>query len=276
METEKVSVIMTTYNCEKMVSNSIDSVLNQTYNNIELIVVNDGSTDSTETILEKLAKEDSRIVLVNRMVNKGRVFSLNEALSNSTSNYIFINDADDVSHPERVECTMQFLKRRVNNMESWGVVGTASQTIDLVENRSFDYKVKYGSLLSRKVSKWRIYLGMPFIHSSFLYNRAALKEIGGFPREVTSLIDYFALIKIASRRDVYAINKILVDRYINGDNYFLSEKVLANKKNNLIIINNWKKQNFYNSKWFDIIEWAYSKVKEALKKNSRQKKEVSE
>ena len=76
----KISVLMTVYNAEKMLDKSISGILNQTYKELEFVIVNDGSTDSSDSIIEKYAKQDERIVFVNRKENKGRNYSLNEGV----------------------------------------------------------------------------------------------------------------------------------------------------------------------------------------------------
>lgn len=94
-----VSVILPAYNAEKYIYKSIDSILNQEYSNIELIIINDGSTDSTLNIINSF--QDDRILIVNRE-NKGLVPSLNEGIDISHGDYICRMDADDISLPQRL------------------------------------------------------------------------------------------------------------------------------------------------------------------------------
>lgn len=97
-----VSVILPVYNGEKYLEEAIDSILNQTYRNIECIVVNDGSTDSTLDLLLNYQKCDKRMVIISRE-NRGLVTSLNEAIQISHGEYIARMDADDISYAERIE-----------------------------------------------------------------------------------------------------------------------------------------------------------------------------
>ena len=71
-----------------------------------------------------------------------------------------------------------------------------------------------------------------------------LNEIGGFPTEVTAWIDFFALTKIACKYPIYALNECLVDRYIDGNNFFLKKKITDQQAKNEAVINAWKKDNF--------------------------------
>jgi glycosyltransferase involved in cell wall biosynthesis len=103
---ELVSVIMPAYNAEKTIEKSIRSILLQSYKELEMIVSDDGSTDSTPEIVEKLAKEDSRVKLVRSEQNQGCYPARNAALRASKGNYIAIQDSDDISLSTRIEAQL--------------------------------------------------------------------------------------------------------------------------------------------------------------------------
>ena len=90
----KVSIIMPVFNSENYVSKSIDSIMNQTYDNWELIIVNDGSSDDTEAICREYSECDNRIKLIN-IKNSGPSVARNIGLQNSKGNYILFLDGDD-------------------------------------------------------------------------------------------------------------------------------------------------------------------------------------
>lgn len=110
---KKVSIIMTIYNQEKYLARAFDSILNQTYENMEIIALNDGSTDGTLDIIMEYAKKDDRIVVLSRK-NEGRVNSLNQAIKLSTGDYIAIMDGDDVAHKEKIEKQVNFLEEHLD------------------------------------------------------------------------------------------------------------------------------------------------------------------
>ena len=97
-----VSVVMSVFNSEEYVSKAIESILNQTFNDFEFIIVNDGSVDGTPDILEKYGKNDKRIKIITHE-NKGLTKCLNIGINNSSGKYIARQDADDFSYPERIE-----------------------------------------------------------------------------------------------------------------------------------------------------------------------------
>ncbi|HIP11775.1 MAG TPA: glycosyltransferase family 2 protein, partial [Arcobacter sp.] len=102
MKNPMVSVLLSVYNGEKYLDEAIESILNQTYQDFEFIIINDGSTDKSLEIIEKYKKEDNRIVVISRE-NKGLIYSLNEGISQAKGKYIARMDADDISLATRFE-----------------------------------------------------------------------------------------------------------------------------------------------------------------------------
>ena len=92
-----VSVLMSVHNSENTVNFAIDSILNQTFSNFELLIMNDCSTDKTQKILEKYQNVDSRIKLFNNSTNLGLTRSLNTLIENSNGSFIARQDADESS-----------------------------------------------------------------------------------------------------------------------------------------------------------------------------------
>lgn len=109
MQSEKVSIIMPAYNAEKNIEESIKSVLNQSYNNWELIVVNDCSTDNTGKILEELYSKEDRIKIIHLERNAGVANARNIAMQNVTGRYIAFLDSDDMWKPSKLETQIKFL-----------------------------------------------------------------------------------------------------------------------------------------------------------------------
>ena len=127
---EKVSVLIPTYNVEKFVEKAVRSIMLQTYSNLEIITIDDCSTDNTFTILEKLAKEDKRIKLFKNDVNKKIAETLNFALTQATGKYIVRMDGDDISHPKRIEILYDYLQENPEVK----LVGSNVLSIDEVDN----------------------------------------------------------------------------------------------------------------------------------------------
>lgn len=99
-----ISIILPAYNSESTIEATIESIVNQAYSSWELLVIDDGSTDATLEKITKISKKDSRIKSYKNGVNKGVAYTRNIGLFYSVGDYITFHDADDTSHPERLEC----------------------------------------------------------------------------------------------------------------------------------------------------------------------------
>lgn len=109
-----VSVILAVKDGAKTLPKVLDSLLVQTYSNIEIVVVNDGSKDKTGNILEEYKRKDQRIKVITNKKNLGKCLSRNIALENSKGKYVAINDADDISYPHRIERELEYLENNLN------------------------------------------------------------------------------------------------------------------------------------------------------------------
>ena len=125
-----ISILMSTYNREKLLPRSIDSVLNQTYKNWELIICDDYSTDNSYKLLENYKNKHSNIKLIKNDKNIGVTKSLNKLLEHVSGSFIARLDSDDYYHPKKLEKQMLFLE--VNKEIDF--VGTMGQTIDYYGN----------------------------------------------------------------------------------------------------------------------------------------------
>ena len=120
----KVSVIMSVYNGERFLVQAIESILNQTFTDFEFLIMNDGSTDRTQKILEKYQKKDNRIKLFTQK-NKGLAKSLNFLIKQAKGEYIARMDADDISLPNRLSLQVKYLDQYIEK----GVVASGKYEI---------------------------------------------------------------------------------------------------------------------------------------------------
>ena len=107
---DKVSIITPSWNSEKYIEKTIESVQKQTYMNWEMIVVDDCSTDRTVEIVEKISKEDPRVRIIRQEVNGGAAKARNRSLCEATGRYIAYLDADDIWKPTKLEKQVEFMK----------------------------------------------------------------------------------------------------------------------------------------------------------------------
>lgn len=107
-----ISVIMAAYNAENTIEQAITSVLNQTYTNLELLVVNDCSKDNTVGIIEKIAEKDTRVRLINNSKNSGVSYTRKHGLKESRGEWIAILDSDDAWTPDKLEKQIRLQKEK--------------------------------------------------------------------------------------------------------------------------------------------------------------------
>ena len=142
MDQKLISVIMSVYNGEKYLVQAIDSILNQTYQNFEFIIIDDCSTDNSSHILQEYAKKDSRIKIIKKEKNigiKGFIENLNLGISIAKGKYIARMDQDDVSLPERFQKQVIFLE---NNPK----ISMVGAQIDFINEKNEIIGEKIGAL----------------------------------------------------------------------------------------------------------------------------------
>ena len=113
MQEELVSVIMPTYNCSQHLADSIDSILNQTYQNVELLITDDHSTDEeTLSVLKRYCEQDKRVDVLFLEENKGPGFARDQSIQRAKGRYIAFCDSDDCWLPEKLERQIAFMNEK--------------------------------------------------------------------------------------------------------------------------------------------------------------------
>lgn len=229
-----VSVILPVYNCERFISLAIESILNQTYRNIELIIINDGSNDKTLDIVNGYSY-DSRLKIVSRE-NRGLVYSLNEAIALASGEYIARMDADDISMPDRIEKQVAFL---ANNSDV-AIVG--SRTILIDEGGAQIGKCHRP--LSDEGIRNHLYYGSPFAHPSIMYNLNVLsKEDLKYLTEDYPAEDLGLFLRISSKHKVCNLKQPLLKYRLTKSGISNTQNIKQRKKSSQLRISN-----FSNSK----------------------------
>lgn len=198
-----VSVNMAAYNAGKYIAEAIQSVLNQTYKNWELIIINDCSTDSTAEEISKF--KDERIKVFHNEQNEGIVYTRNRALHYSQGKYISVLDADDVYLPEKLKTQVEFLE----GYDDYAMVGSAFRFIDeeskpLSDMTCWFAKAEYFPAI--------LLFNNFFVHSSTMFRTHLAKDIlykplvkGCAPGE-----EYQLFVEFARTHKIYNINKELM------------------------------------------------------------------
>lgn len=180
-----VTTFTPVYNCEKYVERSIKSITSQTYSNLEIILVDDASTDSTWKILCNLFNEirDERIILIRLSRNVGRYRTDNFALSVASGDYICINDADDFSVPDRIEKSLDFLIEEDADIVG-GRIGVLDEEGRVLEGKELKRRRHYYWAFQPpfNVNAWLT--NNPYKHALFhttmFLSRRVFDKLGGF------------------------------------------------------------------------------------------------
>lgn len=165
---ELVSIIMPAYNAEKFIKYAIESIMIQSYQNWELICINDSSIDSTAKILSYYQKLDNRIKVYKNKTRKGVGFSLNIGLEKARGKFIARMDADDISSPERISKQVEFLT------ENKRVVACGGQIAMINENNEI-FACKYFPTDSQTLYKMIMKL-IPLQHPSIMVHSKTIKN----------------------------------------------------------------------------------------------------
>ena len=166
-----VSVIMGVYNQknEKILSDAIASILNQTYTNLEFIIWDDGSDEDAAILLKKLCSSDDRVKIAGREKNRGLAFSLNECIKLAGGEFIARMDSDDISMPKRIEKQVEFLEKH----PEYGWCGCGAEL--------FDENGTWGERMMPAVPTIRDYLRYsPFVHPSVMFRAELFDEQRGY------------------------------------------------------------------------------------------------
>jgi len=178
-----VSVLMPCYNVEAYVEESMESILNQTYKNIEVIAIDDCSTDSTKKILHRLSDKDNRIKVVENEKNLKLIDTLNKGIGLCRGEYIARMDADDIALPERIEKEVRFLEENKDH----DIVSAQFSTFRTGSSKLYPHKnpVKFEELQAYMLFKSGI------CHPASMFRKRIFTELGlSFEKEYLHVEDY--------------------------------------------------------------------------------------
>ena len=202
----RVTVLMSVYNGEKHLRQAVESILAQTFTDFEFLIINDGSTDGTRDILQSYTDERLRIL---DQDNRGLVRSLNTGLRLARGQYVARMDADDVSHPTRLELQIQVLDSNPNIH----LVAAFCRLID-----------RDGRLLDRGetetdgiYSLWILQFRNVYVHGSVTYRRRPVVDLHGYSKECLHAEDYDLWLRMTSADSAVIIPTYLYDLRIWPD-----------------------------------------------------------
>ncbi|HLY69688.1 MAG TPA: glycosyltransferase family 2 protein [Puia sp.] len=209
----KISVLMPAYNASSYIGRAIESVLNQTFPDFELLIIDDGSTDNTADIVGSFT--DERIVLI-RQKNQGIAMALNAGLRAARAEYIARFDADDVCYPNRLDMQYAFMVSHPDHV----VVGSDVDYVDVDGHFIFAHQAP--AYTNRQIKNLP-YSVCPFIHSSVLFRKSIIPD-GGYNRHAHTFEDHFLWLQVMNQGKFHNLSQSLMQVRLNPQSLTIDEK----------------------------------------------------
>ncbi len=238
---EKVTVIIPTYNRAHLIKRSVESVLNQTYQDIQILVIDDGSGDDTQQVVQGI--EDARITYYRKEKNEGVSLARNTGVELAQTDYIAFQDSDDVWRPDKLQKQMQKMKSEdvamvycpfaYHGMEQLELlIPDEERPIEALEGNVFLQLLK-GNFISTQ---------------TMLLKKDAFESVGGFDSGFPCLEDYDFVLRFAKKYPVGIVREPLVDVY--AQTHSLTNNVAAELVARCLLVGK-HKQDLLDSKCFD-------------------------
>lgn len=226
METSLVSVVVPIYNVEKYLDRCISSIVRQTYGNLEIILVDDGSPDHCPEMCEQWAEKDNRIRVVHKK-NGGLGMARNTGIDHATGEYICFFDSDDYIEPNAIEVCMRTVKNEAADIVAFGndkvtregkvlatriptppkYIFTGEEVVKTLLPKSLYYNPQTGENWNLSLAAWAGLFAMKLIHKNqwrFVSEREIICE------------DYYSLLELYSYADkVVILNEVLYHYVVN-------------------------------------------------------------
>ncbi len=211
----KVSIILPVYNGSKYLRDAIEGVLRQTHRTLELIIVDDGSTDTTPGIIDDYARRDPRIVRIRNRQNLGLPESLNVGFAHATGELLTWTSADNIHEPDAVETLVRFLC-------TW-------TDIDFVysDTRRIDESGRVVEEISSRAPPWALE-DENVVGSSFLFRRKVHEALGGFRTDMKYVEDYEYWVRIYKRFRMMCLHRTLYNYRFHPDS--LTSRVRSERR----------------------------------------------
>lgn len=167
-----VSVIIPTYNAEKYVEEALLSIISQTYKNLEIIVIDDASSDNTKKLVSAIAKSDRRVVVYRNRINLGIGGTRSRGIKLAKGAYICWQDADDVSYPNRIALQVDFLNKNTD-------VGIVGGFLQFINESGESLQMRMYKETDKELRK-KIFRYNPVAQPAAMFRREVYEMVGGY------------------------------------------------------------------------------------------------
>lgn len=258
-----VTVFIPVYNCEKYIRKCLDSIINQTYKNLEILIIDDGSTDNSVSIIEQY--NDSRIRLLKNNCNKGIPYTRNRGIEEMNGKYLAIMDADDIAFKHRIKKQVSFMEKNTNIL----ALGTFYEF--------------YRGIFSKKVKEYKtseeIKIGLLFqsqlANPTVMIRNTVFSEYGiKYNEDCFVAQDYELWTQIVKVGDLAILPKVLhkyrwghenITKKTIKENQERRNSILSNIKNNMLDYYNFQlstdEKRIYNNIFGELNTWSLDEAK---------------
>lgn len=224
--TPAVSVVITTYNEAEYIESALDSLLAQTLEDVEIVVVDDGSEDDT---VERVRAYDAESIRLLERAHVGRSAALNCGIRHADADYVAIVDPDDPSRPDRLEVQYRFLESR----PEVGAVGSAYEAVDRIRGERYvrHYPTEHEEIVAA-MAKY-----IPIAHSSMMARTDAIEAAGYYDESADAIVDLDLLLRIGQHYRLANLEEPLIRREIRPDSSFHSMYTPLKRRLRLLSLN---------------------------------------
>ena len=224
---EKISVIIPTFNRGNLIANSIKSVLNQTYKNLEIIVVDDGSTDNTTEEVSKIMDERVRYIKLTK--NSGGSNARNIGIQNASGKYISFQDSDDIYYPEKLERQFKNIINKKSNLDFCKIKVIFNKShIKFYPNNRQEKSIAEGNMFNELISRGN------FISTQAMLIKKSFMTKFFFDTKLPRLQDFDLILRMIPKVKISYTKNVLVELHLQKDSVTLSQIKL--KKAILILL----------------------------------------
>lgn len=215
IDSPAITVLMPAYNAGAYIAEAIESVLAQSFRDFEFLIIDDGSTDDSLSIIRSF--QDSRVRVVSRP-NKGLIASLNEGIALASAPLIARHDADDICLPDRLERQYFFLKENPQFL----LVGSDAEYVD----KDGHYVCRLAAPIGHSFDElWRRrFEKCPFIHPTVLFRKQAVLDAGGYPANALHFEDWLLWLRVMEHGPGCNLPEVLLRVRLNPESATIDER----------------------------------------------------
>lgn len=203
LELPKVSVLMPVYNAERYLATAVQSILDQSFADVELILIDDGSSDNSLAILRGFERHDPRVRLISRP-NTGYVIALNEMIELATGQYLARMDSDDIALPDRLEKQVRFLDANSECVAVGSDVLLIDEDGDTLTTWEFERT-------SDEIDKLHMQgHGPRLVHPAAMIRAAAMRTVGGYRVDMETAEDMDLWLRLAEVGELANLDEVLL------------------------------------------------------------------